>query len=133
MKLPSWKATAGMLIAAAAVVALVPDTPKATAARQQEAAPTPAEPARPDLELLSKAGETGDFGMMTITGKIRNNTGKRYSYAQATFSIYNKAGEQVGSALANVNNLEPGGTWAFRAVGSAPGGERFKLAGITGF
>lgn len=111
-------------------------TPTAATAPQQaatsEPSPAPAA-ARPDLELLESKGAKGDYDMLTITGKIRNNTGKQYNYAQATFTVYNKAGEQVGSALANVNNLEPGGTWAFRAVGSAPGGDTFKLAGITGF
>lgn len=44
-----------------------------------------------------------------------------------------RSGEQVGSALANVNNLEAGATWKYRAVSMASGGSKFKLGKISGW
>jgi hypothetical protein len=83
------------------------------------------------LELLGDAGTTDRYST-TITGRVRNNSPKTYRYAQITFKLYNKAGEQVGSALANVNGLEGNGTWAFKAVGLHPS-DKYVLNEISGF
>jgi hypothetical protein len=69
------------------------------------------------LELLKGwKVETGEYGTTTITGKVKNNTSKQYSYVQIQFNVYDKSGSQLGSAMANINNLEPNGTWKFNAV-----------------
>lgn len=39
-----------------------------------------------------------------------------YSYVQVTINLYDKDGNLIGSTLANVNNLEPGKTWKFKAI-----------------
>jgi hypothetical protein len=70
---------------------------------------------------------------MTITGRVRNNTTKTYSYTQITFNLYNASGEQVGTALANVNGVEPGAVWRFSAIGFAPEAQRYKLHELSGF
>lgn len=46
-----------------------------------------------------------------------------------------KGGNQIGTALANVNNLEKDGTWKFKALGMDVDGEidSYKLAEITGY
>jgi hypothetical protein len=89
-----------------------------------------------DLELVGgingTKGVTNDSGM-TITGRVRNNKGKAYRYAQITFTVYNKADEQVGTALANIAGLDPDGTWRFEARCFCPTGRTFRLAGITGY
>jgi hypothetical protein len=51
-----------------------------------------------------------------ITGEVVNRRSHTLSYVQITFNLYDDSGAQVGSALANVNGLEPGSTWKFKAV-----------------
>lgn len=87
---------------------------------------------RPELELLGETdGTTNDFGI-TITGKIKNNTSKQYSYVQATFNLYNDAGELIGTALANVTHLGAQETWAFSAIGVCGNVATYKLNEISG-
>jgi len=86
------------------------------------------------LELIdTPKAVTNEYGYMEITGRVKNTSSKTYSYAQITFIVANNAGEQVGSAMANVNNVEAGATWKFRAVSLATGGTKFKLGKISGW
>lgn len=52
----------------------------------------------------------------TITGTAKNNTSKNYSYASVEFAVYDSAGNNLGTALANINNLMSGDTWKFSAA-----------------
>lgn len=52
-----------------------------------------------------------------ISGIVKNNTTKKYSYVQITFNLYDKDGNKVGTALANENDLGAGETWKFEAIG----------------
>jgi hypothetical protein len=103
--------------------------PEAPAPEPPKPAPKPEQ--KPDLELLEFSGETNAYGGK-IVGKVRNNSGKRYDYAQVVFTLMNDAGEQTGSAMANVNGLEPGRVWAFEAVAFGQF-TQMKLDKITGF
>ncbi len=90
---------------------------------------------KPALELL--AGDEGyadDFSVK-IDGRIRNNSNDEYSYVQVQFNIYDKAGNQIGNALANAANLEPGSVWKFQAFGAvkASDGWSYRLKDITKF
>lgn len=105
-------------------------TQAAREALAEASTPQP-EPEKPDLELLDYEAVGTDIGG-EITGTIRNNTAKRYNYAQATFVLLDNDGNQVGSALANVNGLEAGRTWKFKAVAFTDF-DRFKLDQITGY
>jgi hypothetical protein len=68
------------------------------------------------LELQSGWQITqGEYGFTTITGTVKNEGGN-LSYAQITFSLLDSSGAQVGSALANINNLRAGGRWKFEAM-----------------
>lgn len=82
-------------------------------------------------------GSTDEYGFSyTVEGSIKNNTNKQYSYVQVTFNLYDADGAQIGSALANINNLEANGLWKFKAIGSFGEGETvasYKLMEITGF
>ncbi len=82
-------------------------------------------------------GSTDKYGMSyTIEGSIKNNTDKKYSYVQVTFNLYDADGAQIGSALANINNLEAEGLWKFKAIGSLGNGKSvasYKLMEITGW
>lgn len=87
-----------------------------------------------DLSLLDKSGSVDAYGLLTITGHVKNsNPSKTYGYAQISFNVYDGEGSQVGSAMSNINNLEPDGVWAFSAVCLAQGGTTYKLKEITGF
>ena len=85
-------------------------------------------------------GDTGtsdQYGMSyTIEGTIKNNTDKQYSYVQVTFNLYDSDGAQIGTALANINNLEANGIWKFKAIGSLGNGKSvasYKLMEIKGW
>lgn len=70
-----------------------------------------------------------------ITGKLTNNTDDAVSYIQVEYNLYDAEGAQVGTALANTNNLQPGGVWKFEAIGNASPDEvaSFELIDVTGF
>ena len=75
----------------------------------------------------------GEYGNRLLVGTVKNTTGKQYSYVQVTFNLYDKAGNQVGSSLANVNNLEPGGSWKFQAGVMEDSATDAKVKDVTGF
>ena len=86
----------------------------------------------PDLELRSSTGMKSSYAF-TVTGTIRNNSGRSYSYAQVLFDVYDSGGIRVGSAMGNINNLGPHETWRFKAVYLGDNGRRYRLDEITGF
>lgn len=51
----------------------------------------------------------------TITGVIKNTSGKKLSYASVTFAIYNAAGDSLGTAYDNISGIVKDGTWSFDA------------------
>jgi hypothetical protein len=79
-----------------------------------------------------KAVETQFLGM-EITGTVINRRNKTLNYAQINFSIFDESGAQIGSALANINGLEPGARWNFKAQSFNKNGEKFKLSQLSGF
>lgn len=70
-----------------------------------------------------------------ITGTLTNNTDNEVSYIQVEYNLYDADGAQIGTALANTNNLKAGGTWKFEAVGTASPDEvaSYELVDVTGF
>lgn len=50
-----------------------------------------------------------------IKGTAKNTSGRNYSYASVEFSVYDASGNNLGTALANINNLGSGDTWRFEA------------------
>lgn len=80
------------------------------------------EPAKPQyrftlIEAKGQVERLFDYDSVTITGKVKNNTNKNYSYVQITFNLYDKDDNLVGTAMDNINNLEANGTWIFNAIG----------------
>lgn len=67
--------------------------------------------------LVSDKKVTDSIGTTYIEGEIKNNTDKSYSYVQVTFNLYDKNGAQLGTAIDNINNLEPNATWKYKAIG----------------
>lgn len=68
-----------------------------------------------------------------VVGKVKNNSDKQYTYVQVEINLYDSNDNQIGSTLANVNNLEPGGTWKFEAPIFEEKAIKYKIKGITGF
>lgn len=52
----------------------------------------------------------------TIKGVAVNTSGRDLSYASVEFSVYDASGNNLGTALANINNLGEGDTWRFEAT-----------------
>ena len=69
----------------------------------------------------------------TISGMLKNNPAQRPSYVQVSVNLYDEEGNQIGTAMDNINDLEAGGTWKFEAVSWEEGGASYRLAEITGF
>ncbi len=66
-------------------------------------------------EVVPPAIATGDFGFKTINGSMKNISGKTLSYASLTFALYDKDGAQIGTAIANINNLTADSVWKYSA------------------
>lgn len=82
--------------------------------------------------LVESEGSYDGFAYY-VTGTIKNNTNKEYAYVQVTFNLYDSDGAQIGTAMANINNLEPNATWKFKALGVTEEVASYKLAEITGW
>ena len=91
---------------------------------------------KPDLELVGGIegvhDEIIDYSHYII-GSIRNNTSRKYNYVQVTFILLDKDKNQVGTAMDNINDLEPGATWKFKAlIYDDSEVKYYKLGDITG-
>ena len=99
---------------------------------QSQTEQKPAEQKKPDLEVIESKFEKDTFGGY-IVGTVKNNTKKQYKYVQVEINLYDKDGNQVGSTMSNVNNLEPGATWKFKAPVIEEQAASFKIKEVTGF
>jgi len=89
-------------------------------------------PLKPDLEVIQHKTISDEF-CQYVTGMVKNNTKKTYSYVQVEINLFDQYDNLVGSTLDNVNNLEPGQTWSFKAVIIKDDVVAYKIAGITGW
>lgn len=106
--------------------------PEQSAETLASSEPSSTEPEKYDLELISDDFSVDDYSTH-VTGKVRNNTSKQLTYVQIQYALYDKSGNQIGTALANVNGLEPGGTWKFDAIGITGETSKYKLIDLTGY
>ena len=67
-----------------------------------------------------------------ITGTIKNNTNKEYSYVQVEINLYDENGSLINSTLDNINNLEANGTWKFKAMATSDFAT-YKIKEVTGW
>ena len=98
----------------------------------EEAPLLPHSSTAPDLEVLEAKPQTEEYGRYII-GTVQNHSAFTYSYVQIDFNLYDKSGAQVGSAFANVNNLEPGKKWKFKAILADDNAATFKVKGVSGW
>lgn len=105
--------------------------PSAADTAPSEPEPTPA----PDLALQGEVTETKDAVAAYYEGIVINNKDRDLSYAQVTFTLYDADGNQIGTALDNINNLKAGGTWKFKALALCDKDEiaSWELTEITGY
>jgi hypothetical protein len=85
------------------------------------------------LSLVKWNTKIAAYGGRYIVGIVKNNSSKEYSYVEIDFNLYDKDGNQVGSSLANINNLEPYGKWKFEAIILEDNATRIRLKGISGW
>jgi hypothetical protein len=84
-----------------------------------------------EFTIVEDHTETGDYGSNYVVGTIKSNVNKQFTYVQVTVSLYDASGAQVGSTLANVNNLDPYGTWKFKAPILDKDAVKYKMGTIT--
>lgn len=89
---------------------------------------------RNGLVLLRKSvsGRSEQFGGK-ITGIVENRRSRKLGYAQISFNLYDDSGAQVGSAVDNINGLEPGGKWKFEASSLGKEFTTYKFSELTGY
>ena len=103
-----------------------------SATAQTESVSTP----KPEkYEIVGDLTTSSDAFSYSISGVIKNNSGKDLTYLQVEFNLYDANGNQLGTALANIDNLAKDGTWKFKAVGIDTDNAvaSYKLAEITGY
>lgn len=105
----------------------------ASAAAPAAEGTTSAEPA--DRYSIDGEELSGDAYSCKISGVYTNKAGKDLSYVQVSYNLFDADGNQIGTALANTNNLADGGTWKFEAFGSVAVDEvaSYKIGDVTGF
>lgn len=87
----------------------------------------------PNLVLAGKVTEsTDEYGNVVFTGTVKNIAKQTYSYAEVNIDLYDAQGNQVRSAMDNINNLEPGSTWAFKTIPQDGGFKTYKVVDIWG-
>lgn len=95
---------------------------------------TPTSSQQEKFTLVSDEKVTDSFGATYIEGEIKNNINKTYAYVQVTFNLYDANGAQIGTAMDNINNLESGSTWKYKAVGLVTEDvASYKFVEITGW
>lgn len=90
-------------------------------------------PKLPDgFEWVEEPTGKTDEMLTKITGIIRNTSDKTYSYVSIRFNLYDSSGNQIGTAVAAMNDLKAGGTWKFSAIGTG-NAPRFGFSSFDGF
>ncbi len=127
---PDYQAT----ISAAIAATMQPQAaPTATSVPTQTPVPTPTEEPQRGLILEDFNWEQGEFGSRYIVGIVVNESDRQYDYVQVSINLYDGSDVQVGSTFDNVNNLEPGGTWRFRALVFEDTATSAKVVELSGF
>lgn len=92
-----------------------------------------------NLELLEgHVGKSDGNYSYSITGSLKNNTNKEYSYVSIFFYVYDKDGNVLDTCWTNNNGLEANGTWKFTASCFLSDGQSklvtsYRLKEITGY
>ena len=60
--------------------------------------------------------DTDELGLHRIEGTVTNNNNKDYQYVEIEFICYDDAGNNLGTAIDNTNNLLGKETWKFSTI-----------------
>ena len=95
-------------------VPLTSNTNLTTAKKFESLPELPAPNPLNDLELVGSKAYSEEYEN-GIQGTIRNNSQFAYGYVAVHFNLFDKQGNQVGTAMSNTTNLDSYGTWKFKA------------------
>ncbi len=109
----------------------VPGSAVSSGSDSSDAAGTDEQPYTVTDEALDSSNEYA----ASITGTLTNNSDQDKSYIQVEYRLYDASGAQIGTALANTNNLKAGGSWKFEALCTQAPSEiaSWELAEVSGF
>ncbi len=105
-------------------------------ASSEPAATTQAQTEKKEKYSISDESVTSDNYSYKISGILTNNTDAQVGYIQISYVLYDKDGNQLGTAFANTNNLKAGGTWKYEATGlgvEPSQVDHYELGEVTGF
>lgn len=85
-------------------------------------------------EIIGDITVERDMFTTTLSGVLKNNSGRDCGYLQISFNMYDADGNLVDTAFDNINNLSDGGTWKFEAIGmNSEDAVSWELGEITGW
>ena len=67
----------------------------------------------------------------TVTGKVRNNSGRSCSMITITYKLYNRSHEVIGNASALLSNFAPNQVWSFQARAFVKGMETYGFDSVN--
>ena len=72
---------------------------------------------KPVMQSSMSVEESFGYYYVTITGSTKNTSKKTMDYVSITFTLYDSAGNVVGTAIDNQSGLGAGETWIYSASG----------------
>ena len=82
---------------------------------------------------VSDLGSKSEDGVRWITGTVTNNSGRRANYIQVSINLLDGSGNVIGSTMTNVNNVEAGQKWKFKALLTEDHAKSFVVKEVDGW
>lgn len=83
------------------------------------------------LSLLDITITKNQAGKSVLKGNVSNSTTRKLDHATAEFKLFDKTGNEVGTAMASVDNLGAGFSWSFEVEIQPQDAAAAKLVGFT--
>ena len=106
-----------------------PPAPASTQPAAQASAPPPA--SAEVLSLLDFRIAKNEAGKTVLIGNVSNSSLTKIDRATVTFSILDKSGNEIGTTMASVANLNARFSWTFEVEIAPAGAASAKLIGFT--
>lgn len=65
---------------------------------------------------MVREDEGGPAEQVSVEGRAENVSDQQLAYAEVRARFFNEDGDQLDSSLDNINDLDPGATWAFEIL-----------------
>lgn len=104
-----------------------PAAPASTAPAAAQATPVNAE----GLSLLDFTITKNQAGKSVLKGNVSNSTTRKLDHATVEFKLFDKVGNEVGTAMASVDNLGARFSWSFEVEIQPQDAASAKLVGFT--